>query len=647
MLEMPQFERLYPDDRLTSPSGRFVLSRDAAGVPVITDTGSDQVVWRAGAAGTLLLGNGYEVLVETEDDHEPDWRSGFAAPGAQYLILTDAGELELLDRSHVRLGNIRTGPVHAVALGDAAPAAAITADAYLVREGRTRRTVAREQNGWLRVSRSSKGGGGSYALTGRLVDWLDHQEGAQLTWRLHRPGGSTAEVRLLSLVDSEGAVLWHEGTLLPHGPILMGTPYAYGGPTLETGGRLRNQSLTSPDGTHTLVHRGNGDLALHCHTEHRVVWRTGTDGIGDGWAELSENGDLSVRNVLGAQIWSSGTAGSGARRLVVRDDGRAELLDADGRSVWSTGPHDACEAPAADAPRGAVLRRGQTLGPHSLTSTCGRTVLGHWDERHLVLFAADHTWLWNTRLGETDEPGLRLDEDGMLRVLGDERPPLGGPAEELCVQEGEVVLRRADGGVVWRNGEVIEPGAVPEETAEDFGTWMTELTDRVTYCATVVHDITPDEALVRLGADPAGIRTGDWSDLLTRSEIDDTGVEDVRVAAFALGPHTLLVEDNGWLGIHSPALSAGTLAVSAYSSVNGDTDFVVHRNGETVVDRHGDISEEPVPPEIEAAMAAMGADDPLEAASEDILELLCRTADVRPTVADVTGAARFTIIPAS
>ncbi|MFF5727586.1 DUF6461 domain-containing protein [[Kitasatospora] papulosa] len=613
---------------------------------MVTDTESDQVVWRAGAAGELLLGGGCEVVVETEDGQGPVWHSGFSAPGAQYLILTDAGELELLDRSHVRVGNIRTGPVHAVALGDAAPAAAITGDAYLVREGKTRRTVAREQNGSLRVCESWKGGGGSYGFTGRLVDWLE-QEGTQLTWRLHRPGGSTAKVWLLCLVDSEGAVLWHEGTQRPHGPIPMGAPYAYGGPVLEVGGRLRNQSLTSPDGTHTLVHQDNGDLALHCHTEHRVVWRTATDGIGGGWAELTESGDLSVRNVHGARIWNSATAGSGARRLVVRDDGRAELRDADDRSVWSTGPHAACKGPAADAPRGAVLRRGQTLGPHSLTSAGGRTVLGHWNERYLVLFAEDHTWLWSTHLGETAEPGLRLDEDGMLRVLDDERPALGGPAEELRVQEGEVVLCRADGGVVWRNGEVVEPGVAREEPAEDFGAWMTELTDQVSYCATAVHDTTPDEALVRLGADPASIRTGGWSDLLTQSEIEETGMEDVRVAAFALGPHTLLVEDNGLLGIGSPALSKGTLAVSAYSSVNGDTDFVVHRNGETVVDRHGNISEDPVPPELDAAMAAMGTGDPLEAAFEDILELLCRTADIRPTVADVTGTARFTIIPAA
>ncbi|MFE6001822.1 hypothetical protein ACFQ6C_33995, partial [Streptomyces sp. NPDC056454] len=46
--------------------------------------------------------------------------------------------------------------------------------------------------------------------------------------------------------------------------------------------------------------------------------------------------------------------------------------------------------------------------------------------------------------------------------LGDDRPPLGGPADELRVEEGGVVLCRADGTVIWRDGEpVAEPSASP------------------------------------------------------------------------------------------------------------------------------------------------------------------------------------------
>lgn len=126
MREIPQFSRLYADEQLRSPSGRFVLHYDTAGIAVIADTERDVVTWRAGAAGRLLLGDGGEVQVEAGDSHETIWCSGFAAPGAHVLILTDAGDLELLSGEHVRLRNSRTGPVEALALRDSAPAADIT-----------------------------------------------------------------------------------------------------------------------------------------------------------------------------------------------------------------------------------------------------------------------------------------------------------------------------------------------------------------------------------------------------------------------------------------------------------------------------------------------------------------------------------------
>jgi len=40
----------------------------------------------------------------------------------------------------------------------------------------------------------------------------------------------------------------------------------------------------------------------------------------------------------------------------------------------------------------------------------------------------------------------------------------------------------------------------------------------------------------------------------------------------------------------------------------------------------------------------MGSGDPIDTAFEHDLELLCRTAGVRPTVADVTGPARIALI---
>ncbi|MFJ3325640.1 DUF6461 domain-containing protein [Streptomyces griseus] len=650
MREISQFGRLYADEQLQSPSGRFVLHYDVADTAVITDTEQDEVVWRAGAAGRLLLGDHGEVEIEAGDSFETVWSSGIAARGARQLILTDTGDLELLSGEHVRLHNSRTGPVHALALRDTAPAAAVTGESYLLSEGKMRRTVVREQDGWLRIGHHRPdGSGGSYALSGPLVDWLD-QEGTVLGWRMLPDKGRKSKSRALCLTDAAGAVLWNEGTQSPARPVSAGAPYAYGGPELGAGERLRQQSLTSPSGSHTLTRQGNGDLVLRCHAEHRAVWSTGTQWAEEGWTELTADGELVVHNPHGAPVWSSGTAGSGARRLVVRDDGGIELLDADGRPVWSVDGHTACDAPAVRTPRGAVLRRGQTLRQHALTSDDGSTVLGHYDDRRLVLFGADGTWLWYEHLGDAERPGLLLDEDGMLRILDDDpaRPALGGPADELRVETGEVVLRRVDGTVVWRNGEEVAPAdSAPQEPAEDFEAWLEELTGLDGgYCATVVHDMTPDQALLRLGVPSDRVRTGTWDDLQTQREIEDSGMDDLRLAAFALGPHTVLVEDHGYPRIDGAALSGGTFAVSCYRSINADTTFLVYRDGEEAADHSEEGSPEPTTPEVRAAMAAMGADDPQEAAFGSPLELLCRTAGVRPTPTDVTGTGRWVIVPA-
>ncbi|MFC9407849.1 hypothetical protein ACFRAA_23085 [[Kitasatospora] papulosa] len=66
MRELLQFNRLHEDEQMRSPSGRYVLHYDATGTAVITDTDREEVTWRAGAAGRLLLGNGGEVQVEAE-----------------------------------------------------------------------------------------------------------------------------------------------------------------------------------------------------------------------------------------------------------------------------------------------------------------------------------------------------------------------------------------------------------------------------------------------------------------------------------------------------------------------------------------------------------------------------------------------------
>jgi hypothetical protein len=102
------------------------------------------------------------------------------------------------------------------------------------------------------------------------------------------------------------------------------------------------------------------------------------------------------------------------------------------------------------------------LRRQSLTSADGGTVLVHPDRR-VVLFGEDGRSLWD--VSASGEPSLlALGEDGVLRIhAGDAVEELGGPGDELVVEPGATVLRRADGTVVWREGVQVE------EAADDYG----------------------------------------------------------------------------------------------------------------------------------------------------------------------------------
>jgi hypothetical protein len=126
--------------------------------------------------------------------------------------------------------------------------------------------------------------------------------------------------------------------------------------------------------------------------------------------------------------------------------------------------------------------------------------------------------------------------------------------------------------------------------------------------------------------------------------LDTDWDDDAVVAAFPIGDHTLLVEDNGWQARDRPDLSAGTFAVTCYRNVNAHSNFQVFRDGAVVADHSADAgSAEPTTAEVRAALAAMGTDDPIETAFDHDLELFCRTAGARVTVADVTGPCLYAI----
>ncbi|MCM6778978.1 DUF6461 domain-containing protein [Nocardia sp. CDC159] len=173
------------------------------------------------------------------------------------------------------------------------------------------------------------------------------------------------------------------------------------------------------------------------------------------------------------------------------------------------------------------------------------------------------------------------------------------------------------------------------------------------YCLTVIHNLDPDEALRRLGADDNQIATATWAELVRRAREENIDYDSLVVAAFSLAPHTLLVADNGWWRVSCQDLSRGTFTVTSSRSIEAERNFLICQDGDTLADfADGQPSRAwgAEPWMTEEALAAMGIDDP-EAFDEDDdsslddIELLCQLTGVRPTVADVTGPARVIILP--
>ncbi|MEV0184730.1 hypothetical protein AB0I54_36450 [Streptomyces sp. NPDC050625] len=171
---------------------------------------------------------------------------------------------------------------------------------------------------------------------------------------------------------------------------------------------------------------------------------------------------------------------------------------------------------------------------------------------------------------------------------------------------------------------------------------MDALAEGGAYCAAVVRDVAQDEALRRAGAHPDRITTGTWRDL-RRAITARAGSGECAVAAFAIGCHALLVADTGFREAARPDLSAGTLAVSCCCDAGGQFSLVVLRDGRRVADGGAPGRGFGV---AESRRAQAGADfaNVWEAVFTHDLELLCRVAGVRPTLADLSGLARIALV---
>ncbi|MFD9963672.1 DUF6924 domain-containing protein [Amycolatopsis sp. NPDC058986] len=520
---------------VVSPSGKYALRYDAFGVPVVLDRTSRLVVWRAGdddqgpASGALVLSHSLQVALRGGGV----WYSSIGAEGARFLVVTDDGELELLDHDGVSLYNSERGFVGPLpTFEDSAPAAGITLKRYLYRKdakGAMTRTVRRGVDGSFRVTRQNM----SHHLPAPLVRWLE-QDDTIVTWRqVPTVTGSDLE---LCLVDRAGTLLWREGSAIASTTPPPAAPHEHGGPALGRGSRLRRQSLTSPSGSHTLLHRDDGNLVLYCNAGHAPVWATGTEWLGDSWVDLTPSGDLVLRTSCGAPVWRSGTADQGVERLEVRDDGGLALLDATGAAVWRIQDHVPCAAAVPAPPRGAVLRRGQSLRNQSLTSADGGTVLNHEPGRGVRLFRADGIQLWYASGSRAADTGLTLDDAGFLLLRAEDgsvRTRLAGPGDHLAVVPGgEIRLLAPDGTVLWREGQYVIDGP-------DAGAAISPRAASPAALETLIN--APSIPIVRTDFADDHAWRATWSDITTPREYhDDEFVLDATLVA--------LPEFDGWTG---------------------------------------------------------------------------------------------------
>ncbi len=371
-----------------------------------------------------------------------------------------------------------------------------------------------------------------------LARWME-QDGAVLTWLPQPQDGDLTEC----LLDSSGNMLWRRRSQAWTEAPPPARPHDHNGAAMGLGARLRCQSLTSPSGSHTLLHHDDGNLVLYCNGTHTPAWATGTDWIDGGWLDLTLDGDLVLRTSCGAPVWHSDTAGRGVRRLTVADDGALALLDAAGAPVWEVLDHAPCTETGHTPPRGELLRRGQTLRGQSLTAVDGGAVLCHQPGNGIRLYEADgyQAWVADSIRAAAE---LALDDDGYLRVRGQDGQvleELAGPADQLVVVPGgELRLRTDDGAVLWRAGRYVfdGPGAVPVDPARPLGRAALEAVLNTRSTPIVRTDFTDDDAWAEA-----------WRDITLRRQYwDDAVVLDSTLVD--------LPEFDGWTGPELAALLA-------------------------------------------------------------------------------------------
>ncbi|MEU4645588.1 DUF6461 domain-containing protein [Micromonospora sp. NPDC023814] len=399
-----------------------------------------------------------------------------------------------------------------------------------------------------------------------------------------------------------------------------------------------SEPVTSPSGVWALRYDAGG-RAVIADQNGVVTWAAGAAGV----LRLELSGVFAV-HADDEVVWRGDLPVSRYTAMRVSDSGDAVLYD-DGLPVYSV-----LHGPIESASLGNRAPVAEIRGSRFIQSDNGkRTVHRTADGTSLVCTTILDPGAVSSIVVQPEEVRTLEQPDTWLtwRFLDD------GEYGSWCL-----VLVGPNDDVRWvfgkgHVGEQGTPSAVAPAEPEYDSEWLDrglEVGDA--YCVTVIHDVDPDEALRRFGALDEETSTATWAQLQRRANYEDVDSDFMIVAAFPLGSHTLLIEDNGYEAADRPDLSRGTFAVSSYCSINNDHRFLVSRDGEVLASFTDFLASEAkgaAPAVLATALAEMGIDD-IEAFDDDNdnylddLELLCRVAGVRPRVDDVTGRGRVAIL---
>lgn len=90
---------------------------------------------------------------------------------------------------------------------------------------------------------------------------------------------------------------------------------------LNPGETLRhNESISSQDGSYSLVMQEDGNLVIYRNTDNKALWQSKTFGFGKH-TTMQEDGNLVVYNLANEPVWESKTHGRPGSFLVMQSDG--------------------------------------------------------------------------------------------------------------------------------------------------------------------------------------------------------------------------------------------------------------------------------------------------------------------------------------